>query len=134
MRTHSLVSSKSRYDSATSLGPSSSPSSRSPAIYTDHKGSGFCGEELPGFLPSFSVPPSTEHVPDRSENFAGQYAVPLTAVASDLEMADAQDERPLPLALSWVYEQRVLAMIAGEDAPSVDSCGSEPLPAYEPCG
>ncbi|OJT10243.1 hypothetical protein TRAPUB_13236 [Trametes pubescens] len=43
-------------------------------------------------------------------------------------------ERLLYVSLPWALGQRVLAIIAGEDARSVDSGNSEPPPAYEPRG
>ncbi|KAL1940454.1 hypothetical protein VTO73DRAFT_9026 [Trametes versicolor] len=68
---------------------------------------------------------------------ASRYDVPQTArdVSADdpqIMVEDAQGERLLHLALPWVLGQRVLAFIAREDARSVESGGSEPLPAYEP--
>ncbi|EIW53828.1 uncharacterized protein TRAVEDRAFT_51568 [Trametes versicolor FP-101664 SS1] len=54
--------------------------------------------------------------------------------APELVAAGAQGERLLHLALPWIFGQRVLAMMAGEDARSVDSDDSDPLPAYAPRG
>lgn len=56
----------------------------------------------------------------------------LATSGADPERAEAPGERLLHLALPWVLGQRVLAFIAREDARSVDSGGSELLPAYVP--
>ncbi|KAL1940460.1 hypothetical protein VTO73DRAFT_9032 [Trametes versicolor] len=70
------------------------------------------------------------------DDATGRYDVPqavgLATSGADPERAEAPGERLLHLALPWVLGQRVLAFIAREDARSVDSGGSEPLPAYEP--
>lgn len=118
----------------------------SSAIDVDRKGSGYLEQELPSPGPPTLVPPSAEHLPPDSADSgpAGQWqsqAVAFAATephaAESLGTAGAwQGERLLHLALPWVFGQRVLAMMAGEagDARSVESGGSEPLPAYEPRG
>lgn len=50
------------------------------------------------------------------------------------ETIGASGERVLHLALPWVFGQRVLAIIAREDAHHMDDDYSESLPAYEPRG
>lgn len=92
---------------------------------------------LPSPLPPLIVPPSAELLSgagDRADSPADQSQATTFAAASapGRETADAQGERLLHIALPWVFGQRVLAMMAREDARSVDSDGSEPLPAYEP--
>ncbi|KAL1940465.1 hypothetical protein VTO73DRAFT_9037 [Trametes versicolor] len=130
-RSHPLLSSKSRSDSATNL--ELEPEPQSHTIYTDQKDCEFDGEELPECPPSFSAPPSTDHLSDRADSPADWDAAPLyTPVPPALETAGTQGDRNLHLALPWVFGQRVLAMMASEDARSVESGGSEPLPAYEP--
>ncbi|OJT10242.1 hypothetical protein TRAPUB_13235 [Trametes pubescens] len=144
--THSIVSGSShgaRYGSATSLGPS--PSCRSLlAVDADHKNRACHGQALPRpATPPIPTPPSMEHLPDgtgsssdvRSPSDIHVAPQGIATTSSELEAAaEAPGERLLHLALPWVLGQRVLAMIGGEDAHSVGSDISEPLPAYEPRG
>ncbi|KAL1940488.1 hypothetical protein VTO73DRAFT_9060 [Trametes versicolor] len=136
-RAHSLVAGSSdstRYGSAASLEPP--PSSRPLlAVHADHKDVEHYGRELPRPSSSFPVPPSLEHQPERpgepSDIHAACEGAP--AVAHEPGTADGHTpERFLQLTLPWAFGQRVLAMMACEDANSVGSDGSESLPAYEP--
>ncbi|OJT10241.1 hypothetical protein TRAPUB_13234 [Trametes pubescens] len=106
------------------------------AIDADRKDGGYLEQEVPTTPPPILVPPSAEPLPQRSDSPARQYtrqSQATTASAPGLETADgAHGEGLLHLTLPWVYGQRVLAIMAREDARSVDSGGSEPLPAYEP--
>ncbi|EIW53819.1 uncharacterized protein TRAVEDRAFT_51562 [Trametes versicolor FP-101664 SS1] len=133
-RAHSLVSGSScgaRYGSVPSLEPS--PSSRSLlAVRADPKDCEHHGQELPTLPPPIPVPSSTEQIPDTSDIHAvpqgASTAAPGQETATDAHIT----ERFLNLTLPWVFGQRVLAMMADGDSHSVDSDGSEPLPAYEP--
>ncbi|OJT10249.1 hypothetical protein TRAPUB_13242 [Trametes pubescens] len=126
-----------RYGSAaTSLEPS--PSSRPPLIvHADPKDCVYHTQELQNPLPSIPVPPSmpVEQVPDTTWSVSDIHATlqGVTTAAPEQETAEVHtSERFLHLTLPWVFGQRVLAMMAGEDVHSVGSNGSEPLPAYEP--
>ncbi|OJT10245.1 hypothetical protein TRAPUB_13238 [Trametes pubescens] len=138
-RPFSLVSDSSRgarYGSATNPEPSSSSRPPTLRMSVDHKRGGYHKQELPGPPPPLPVLPAAEYLPDRSESLPA-VSQDVAATAPELvTAAGAHEERLLHLALPWAFGQRVLAMMAGysEDARSMDSSGSEPLPAYEPRG
>lgn len=73
-------------------------------------------------------------VPSSTEDISALARRAVSEATPEVVTAGAQGERLLHLALPWVFGQRVLAIMAGEDAHSMDSDGSEPLPAYEPRG
>ncbi|KAL1940470.1 hypothetical protein VTO73DRAFT_9042 [Trametes versicolor] len=136
-RTHSIVSGSSHsahYGSATSSElPSSSrpPTDQTPM---DHK----AGEPHAPCPQPMSVPPPAK---DRSSPTCPRDPVEMPQNVSEstpeLDTAEPQGhagERLLHFALPWAVGQRMLAMMAGQDARSVHSGDSEPLPAYEPRG
>lgn len=90
-------------------------------------------QELPSpRLQNLVPPPPEASSRDRQGSPSGEYTVAIAA-AEPLELgtADVQDERLLHFTLPWVFVQRVLAMMAHEEARSVGSGELEPLPAYE---
>ncbi|EIW53826.1 uncharacterized protein TRAVEDRAFT_74232 [Trametes versicolor FP-101664 SS1] len=107
--------------------------STSSAIDVSHKDGGYLEQELPSPPSPTLEPLSGEPLPQHRAGIpADQYMIPqAAALAPDLETA-VQGERLLHLALPWVLGQRVLAVMAREDARSLESGGSESLPAYEP--
>ncbi|OJT10240.1 hypothetical protein TRAPUB_13233 [Trametes pubescens] len=136
--TRSLGSGSSREardGSAATLDRTPSGLSRSPTrerVHVECKDCQAARRELPERAASIYEAPSA----DRPDGFPAhwQRSVPEEEDAPEPapEMEDVQGERLLHLALSWVLGQRVLAFIAREDTRSVESGGSEPLPAYEP--
>ncbi|KAL1940461.1 hypothetical protein VTO73DRAFT_9033 [Trametes versicolor] len=108
--------------------------STSSAIDVSRKDEGYLEQELPSPPRPTLVPYSEEPLPrHRADSPPDQYMIPeAAALAPDLETAGAQGERLLHFALPWVLGQRVLAVMAREDARSLESGGSETLPAYAP--
>lgn len=125
----SLASGSSRGSAATVVRtPSGSSRPRTPEIISvEDKGGGSASPPGTAASEAFHEQPSID-LPDASRHDVPQ-TEPSTAGP---KMADVQGERLLHLALPWVLGQRVLAFIAREDARSLDSSGSELLPAYAP--
>ncbi|KAL1940457.1 hypothetical protein VTO73DRAFT_9029 [Trametes versicolor] len=109
------------------------PSSRPPTpdLHVGHKDHDALKDETTKPHPS---PPVSAPVPSSTEEISTFARRAVSEAAPEVVTGGAHGERLLHLALPWVFGQRVLAMMAGEDARSVDSDGSEPLPAYAPRG